>query len=98
MIHFATYFVIFKYFTDHEKEIVLMLPEATHKKRRRKNAIDLFGQAMFLVLTIILKIVMLSGVHWMSGKGLLWTLTSFKLWLSIMGLCHVVLSITPSET
>ena len=92
VIQFATYFVIFKYLTDHDKEMVLMLPEATLKKRRRKNAIDLSGQAMFLVLTMILTIVMLSGVHWMSGKGLLWTLMCFKLWFGIMGLCHVVVS------
>ena len=67
ILEITLYFSIFKFLIEHDKMVRLVLSESAIKKRKKRNAVDLFGHAMIFVVDccwLIIKVI-----ETLSAKG-----------------------------
>lgn len=88
---FFIYIKIYKYLSNHDMNLVSLLPETAIRRRRRKNAIDVAGHVIEFLNFAFVSILMLV-TYALPSSLKLWSLMCYVVTDGIMGICKIVVS------
>ena len=89
---FLIYIFIFKYLSNHDREMAWILPETSMRTRKRSNVMDLSGQGVTLIWEIVWSIIWFSlpiSLIYTTDSGQHWTLGLYHTRYGLMGLSQV---------